>query len=521
MFHRLSRTWMINSEHVRDALSEHAGPDRAAYAKRKLALVAAELAEIGNLLRPLAQAFRRAICSLEGIELPPDAPPTLRPGIEVKYRAAIIGHYAALVPDFALGLVVSRALYLLSWAWALGVGFFFVALALLSRLVAAVVLDRRDPARHVGPALAAVLAGWVVLLLTMLLTYLVRGGALPVGLVTLLVPVVWAAFLAQSVGFGVLAEAYSYAVKLYHRYRELIARKSELESLRDALEAELQDEGTKITASPVADGPTNGHGEFKAVGRSGRRSEHAAKVLGLALAIGCAFASGMAHSAPADERSVTRLVVAVDESPTGEDTPEFGRIRRLLADGLPGIATELPALVSITVLHWSDASTVWAGGKDFPLPRATRVVPLEARLEFFRKAVESLRAADDTRDHALQAPKFADVGREIMFRPSGPATQSCVSQLMARASGAPGSELWIVVTDLEDYHCPPGAAVQPGGARAFVIAIPQREGADTHDHLTKRIDQLSERFPGTLVVPSWVVGDAASLRRLANPGAGR
>lgn len=511
----------LDLHRVRDVLEELVGAARQAYARRILPLVVAEIAEVANLLRPLAHAFRRASSSLEDTELPPDSVPAVRPGIQARHRAAVVGHYGALLPDFALGLVVSRVLFLLSWLWSFGVGLFFIALALLSRLVAAVFLDRRDPARHVRPALILVLVGWLVLLLAMLLAYLVRGGVLPLGLVAVLIPVIWVAFLCQSVGFGVLAEAYAYPMKLYERYRELVARKAELEALRSQLEAELPPEGDADSTSP-APGPAdhgNGRHGYAGIGSRRRGASRTSRVLGIAAVLG-AFALGApAHSASPPGDSISRLSIALDESPTGEDTQEFIRVRHALAEGLSELAAALPRLRSIAVLHWSDAPSVWAAGRIFALPHETRAVPLEAHLDVFSHALTLLQADDEARDRVLQAPVLTEVRRELLSRPSAIAKQSCVTQLVARAVDAPANELWVVLSDLEDFRCPAASDHAPGGAQVRIVAIPQRQGAETRQRMAERIEQLQRRFPGLTFVTSWEIDEPGSVRRLLVPTA--
>ncbi len=508
---------VVDCDRVRDMLEDLVGRARRAFAERTLPLVDAELAEIDNLLRPLAQAFRRACSSLEDTELPHDAVPALRPGVEIKQRAAVIGHYAAMGLDFALGLAISRLAFMLSWIWSVGFGLFLCALALLSRLVASVILDRRRPARHVGLALRLGVASWLVLLTALLAVYLVRTAVLGVGLLGILMPVVWMAFLGQSVSFAVLVEAFSFPGQTYERYRTLIVRRAELEGLRALLVTEL-DSGDPPQPAGVQPSPPRGPVSpdigCTASHSTGSR-KWAAGARGFVALVGSLLLATTAHAEAVPRDSITRVVIALDESPGAEDTQEFLRVRQAVADGLTELPRVLPHLRSFEVLHWSDATTVWAAGRLFALPRQERIVPLEAALALFEQALLRQRTEDAVRDRALQSPVLEDVRRELLSRPGGRATQSCVTQLVARAFEAPANELWIVVSDLEDFRCPMPAAYARGGAQVRVVAVPQRQGAETRQSVAERIERLQRRFPEVVIVPSWEIDDPSSLRSLA------
>lgn len=510
----------IDCNHVRDLLEDLDGRARRAFAKRTLPLVDAELAEIDNLLRPIAQAFRRACSSLEDTELPADAAPALRPSVEVKQRAAVIGHYAAMGLDFALGLAISRLAFMLSWMWSIGFGLFLCALAMLSRLVASVLLDRRRPAKHVGLALRLGVASWVVLLTALLAVYLVRTGVLGVGLLGILIPVVWLAFLAQSVSFAVLVEAFSFPGQTYERHRTLVVRKAELAAIRDLLEAELPSDEDGDAPSGVPRAPAPGdtpisRAGYAAIRPRGRSATRASRMLGLVTVVGALALCAPTHAGPSSVGSVSRVVVALDESPGTEDTQEFLRVRRALADGLAELTATIPHLTSIGVLHWSDAATVWAAEKLFVLPRQKRIVPLEAGLALFEQALSRQHTEDAARDRALQSSVLEEVRRELLSRSGGRATQSCVTQLVARAVESPANELWLVLSDLQDYNCPTHAECAPGGAQVCAIAIPQRQGAETRQRVAERTERLRKLLPEVVVVPSWEVDDPESVCRLA------
>jgi hypothetical protein len=508
----------LDCDWIRDMLEDLAKPFRGSFAVRVLSLVEAELREIDNLLQPIVQAFRRVCSSLENTELAPDSVPALRPALEMKYAAATIAHYMAMCLDFFMGLGISRMAFKLSWGWSFGLGTVFVALAVLSRVVASIFLDRSRPGRYVGLALRFGAIGWFVILLCFVGVYLIRTGALDVGVLGILTPAIWLGFLAQSVAFGALAEVYGYPVRLYHRYRRLVAQRAELDGVRRLLLGHIRsgegDSGDHARhASPTA-APTSGRLGPRTLSARRKRARMTGAA-GMVVLIGLAsLASVPVHAGPTPVGSVTRVVLAPDESPNTEDTDEYARVRRALGNGLEQLLGTLPDVEDVEVLHWSDASTVWAAGRAFALPRERHVLPLEASLAPFGYALSARRAGDDARDRSLQVPVVESIRRELMTRPSRPETRSCVTQLILRALESPAGQLWIVASDLQDFQCPSVARYTPGGGRVLILAIPREEGSATRQRLEERMARVRKLFPQVLVIPSWEIESPSSLVNL-------
>src|SRR5262249_46647219 len=151
------------------------------------------------------------------------------------------------------------------------------------------------------------------------------------------------------------------------------------------------------------------------------------------------------------------------------------------------------------------ASTVWAAGTAFALPREKHVLPFEANLSPFGYALSVRRAGDLSRDRALQGPIVESIRRELMSRPSRLETRSCVTQLVLRALESPAGQLWIVETDLQDFRCPAVARYTPGGGRVLILAVPREEGPATRQRLEERMAKVRRLFPTALVIPSWEV----------------
>jgi hypothetical protein len=419
--------------------------------------------------------------------------------------------------DFALGLVVSRLVFALSWAWSLGFGLFLSALAVLSRLVASVLLDRRRPARHVRLALRLGVAAWLILLSVLLAAYLVRTGVLGVGLLSVLMPLMWLAFLGQSVAFAVLVEALAFPGQTYERFRMLIRRRTELEELQELMQSELPpDDGPGCAIRRPAgpkDTPTATYSEHRK-GATRRRTRVARSLAMVLLGGSLALGAQGANAGQGPSASITRLVLAPDESPGREDTEEFMRVRRVLGNALGELVAALPGAEDVAVIHWSGATTVWAAGDVFTLPHQRLAIPLEANLAFFGKAKSLLQTSDDERDRVLQTPVVESARRDLLTRPVAPANQSCVTQLLIRALEAPATQLWVVVTDLQDYRCPIVPHYIPGGARVLAVVIPQEEDAATRARVEARIARLNQLFPEVVVARSWDIEDSSDLRRL-------
>jgi hypothetical protein len=186
----------------------------------------------------------------------------------------------------------------------------------------------------------------------------------------------------------------------------------------------------------------------------------------------------------------------------------------MMAEHLDGLVSTLPDLRDVVVLRWSDAPTVWSAGRLFVLPHESQALPVEASLAPFRTALSLRTAEDEARDRVHRVPVLETVRRELLARPTRPASQSCVTQLVARALEAPDSELWLIPTDLQDFQCPVTHGCVPGGARVYVLAIPQREGADTRARLEARMARLRSVFPEVVVVPTWGIASPSDLRSL-------
>lgn len=493
---------------VRDQLEDLAAPFRQKFARQVLPRIEAELKLIEQHFRPVVQAFRRTSASLENAEIPPDAAPTLRPALRIKHAAATLGHWFAIGLDLLVGLGISRLAFRLSWGWSIAIGLLFVALAVLSRVAASIFLDRSRPARFVGIAIRGVGIGWLVILVCFLALYLVRNGVLDIGLLGVATPLLWLGFLAQSVGFGVLVEAFGYPVRLFEEYQRLLARRAELDSLRALLIAETAPGGRTKRVRRSAQ--SNDTPVRPNAGSRNGRSRVAAALALIALAW-LPLLHGGPVMAAANGSPIVRVVLAPDESPDEEVTAEYSRIRQLLAGSVDHIVGALGHVEEIQVLRWSDTESVWSAGRVFALPRDRLDLPAEAGIAPFAHALAVREAKAAAGRRAACAGVVEHVRQELLSPPARDATQSCTTQLLARAAEAPHGQLWIVVTDLRDVRCHTPQEIEAKGASILVVAIPQREGPATRERLEERMARVRALFPQAEVLPSWQVDGGSSL----------
>jgi hypothetical protein len=509
--HLTTRT-LPDADTVREHLEEIPIRLRAPLARRLWYPVQDALASCAGQLRVTERECRRVVSALTGRPVPDEETAVHRPLLEAKERAILLELVAAVGLDLVANVAVTRWLTKLGWPASLATGVILGGLTALLAGGAGVIDVPDDRLQDWLPGARRVAsATWVVVLAGLSLIYALRGGLGSLSWVVLVLT-------AQNLALGVLTRVLS---GLHHAYRgprllwefaeNLRAKIADLKATREVLSEHLGRSGEP----PLLPGP-NGNGDRGAVEplRPRPRRRLASRGIAVGIAMLGLVACLTVVSGPARAAETRRFGISLDVSDTGDQSAEYGRVVRVIAGNCSTLVESLGDVDEVQVLRWDDAESVLSAGTVFELPGARTESTGEGSLPFFNYAARLEAEREAGRLQALCRPMWAEIAREITEPPTGLTRQSCCTAALMRAVERPSAEVWLVVTDFEDYQCPAPSASERGGARVLTVLVPRHEGAASRERLEARLARLRMLFPDITVVPSWEADSPSGLRAL-------
>jgi hypothetical protein len=503
---------------MRDEIEAAPSWFRPALARQFLPSIERALREIPTRVRLLSAEYRRIARGLDGLRLPPDALPRVRPSDVRKARAAQIGFFVSVGLELIFGISIPILAFHVRVILALVIGLVFtLGLALLSKSVAGVLVDQDRANWWLRRLSVAVLAGWAATVISIVAVYLARNAVIPLWVLGVATPFLAAALTIQTAAYAAIWHLHSLPADIAREVGHLTDTRPALEGLRDDLVqiAHGRDVSRGGLGEEEESHRSNGHaaGRLRRNGRGTRIGTLTAYLLlwGLLLTGGSS-----ARAEHADQPGIHRLVLMLDVSDSGEDTEEASRVRQLVADALPQFMKSLGDISEVRVLRWSDAASVWSAGTGFALPRTQRVDPDgEGAMDYFRFAADRAAGRERERAAALQAPVVAAASRMVREPPGRGAVRSCVFEALARAAAFPGGDAVVVVTDFEPHACPSRPQIASAGAVVAVIVVPQRRGVQTGVRTLDRTRDVVRFLPDAIVEASYSIDCSEALSRLA------
>jgi len=489
----------IHVDKIQLDLDEASPARRRSIVKRYAPAVQAALKAVPQRLRSEKHNWRRVVSDLEGRVLSPDDEPVYKPAYRRKELAARWALVASVVFDLVIGVMISITIFQMSVRWALLAGLIMtLVIAMLAKGLASLAVHYEHLGRWIRHLLGAAGVAFILIMAAIVVFYLVRSGLLPMLLVGLVTPAMVVACALQAGAFSALGDIFAHPRELEEGVRCLEIQQAALqaldEELREGATASVREDEEEPAGSPRP----RRHG-------NGRFINGATRALSIALLFACVWC-GTGHTAD------PRLNILSDNTNTGEMGSEAGRLNQLLSEHIDVFVDELGDVTSVSLIRWSDAQSIWQAGQLFEFPRiASRHSMGEAKLPFFEAARKAEEEDRRKQERQARIPVFRRIGHGLLAPTLGPISRSCVSDALNRAGELPGTDFVLVTSDLANFRCPTKPCPSPSGPVIGIVEIPRRE-AELRDRMLERRKAIEKAYPGVLVIESYKLTDAASLR---------